>query len=168
MSSQIFLDYNSTTPVDPVVLDRMLPWFTEQPGNAASSHALGRRSAIAVEDARNSVAQLIGARDSEIIWTSGATESNNTVIRGLEQLRPSRNRILVGATEHKAVLDSAIHLRNRGWVIDVIPVDHMGTVIPDEFRRLLAEDVALVSIMHANNETGVINQIQDWVCCRVG
>jgi cysteine desulfurase len=110
MKPSIFLDYNSTTPVDPRVLDAMIPWFSERPGNAASAHFAGRQASFAVDKARSSVAQMLGVRESEIIWTSGATESNNTILRGFEHPDASRRRILVGATEHKAILDTADYL----------------------------------------------------------
>lgn len=163
MTNQIFLDYNSTTPVDPSVLDEMIPWFTAQPGNAASAHVSGRIAAVAVEAARDSVAHLLGVRSSEVVWTSGATESNNTVIRGLERLKSTRDRLLVGATEHKAVLETAMHLREFGWIVDVIPVDRRGLIDIEVFRSLLGEDVALVSVMIANNETGVVNPVEKLV-----
>ncbi|CAM8620828.1 NifS Cysteine sulfinate desulfinase/cysteine desulfurase and related enzymes [Acidimicrobiia bacterium] len=99
---------------------------------------------------------MLGVRESEIIWTSGATESNNTILFGFEHPEPSRRRILVGATEHKAVLDTADHLKTFGWVVDLVPVNPHGEVDMERYREMLATDVALVSLMCANNETGVI------------
>jgi len=160
MKPSIFLDYNSTTPVDPRVLDAMIPWFSERPGNAASAHFAGRQASFAVDKARSSVAQMLGVRESEIIWTSGATESNNTILRGFEHPDASRRRILVGATEHKAILDTADYLASTGWVVDLVPVDSNGEVNAERYRALLADDVALVSLMCANNETGVVHGIE--------
>ena len=161
MKQAIFLDYNSTTPVDPRVLESMIPWFSDRPGNAASAHSSGRQAAFAVDQARASVARMLGVRASEIIWTSGATESNNTVLRGFDHPDASRRRVLVGATEHKAILDTADYLKTLGWMVDLIPVDSHGQVDAERYSELLADDVALVSLMYANNETGVIHSIQD-------
>lgn len=161
MKSTVFLDYNSTTPVDPRVLEAMIPWFSERPGNAASAHFAGRQASFAVDRARSSVAQMLRVRESEIIWTSGATESNNTILRGFDHPDASRRRILVGATEHKAVLDAADYLATTGWAIDLVPVDSNGEVDLERYRELLADDVALVSLMYANNETGVVHGIEE-------
>jgi cysteine desulfurase len=161
MRPSIFLDYNSTTPVDPQVLDAMIPWFSDRPGNAASAHFAGRQASFAVDKARSSVAQMLGVRDSEIIWTSGATESNNTILRGFDHPDEARRRILVGATEHKAVLDAADYLTTTGWAVDLVPVDSNGEVDAEGYRELLADDVALVSLMYANNETGVVHEIRE-------
>ena len=144
MKQAIFLDYNSTTPVDPRVLESMIPWFSDRPGNAASAHSSGRQAAFAVDQARASVARMLGVRASEIIWTSGATESNNTVLRGFDHPDASRRRVLVGATEHKAVLDTADYLKTLGWMVDLIPVDSHGQVDAERYSELLADDVALV------------------------
>jgi len=160
MKPSIFLDYNSTTPVDPRVLDAMIPWFSERPGNSASAQFAGRQASCAVDKARASVAQMFGVREGEIIWTSGATESNNTILRGFQHPDVSRRRILVGATEHKAVLDTAGYLATTGWSVDLVPVDSDGEVDVERYRELLADDVALVSLMFANNETGVVHGIQ--------
>jgi cysteine desulfurase len=161
MKSSIFLDYNSTTPVDSRVLDAMIPWFSDRPGNAASAHYAGRQASFAVDQARSSVAQMLGVRESEIIWTSGATESNNTILRGFDHPDVARRRILVGATEHKAVLDAADYLTTTGWAVDLVPVDSNGEVDAERYSELLADDVALVSFMYANNETGVVHRIQE-------
>ena len=161
MKPTVFLDYNSTTPVDPRVLEAMIPWFSERPGNAASAHFAGRQASFAVDKARSSVAQMLGVRESEIIWTSGATESNNTILRGFEHPDASRRRVLVGATEHKAVLDTADHLATRGWIVEVIPVESSGDIDIERYREMLEKDVALVSLMHANNETGVAHEIRE-------
>ncbi len=135
----------------------MLPWFSERFWNAASSHALGRIAADAVETARSQVARGIGSSANEIVWTAGATESNNLALKGLlEAVPPTRQRVLVGATEHKAILDVADWLTTRGYELDVVPVDTQGLIDMDVYRSLLAPDVAAVSIMAANNETGVI------------
>lgn len=156
MSEPIYLDYNSTTPVDSEVLDAMLPWMTGQFWNAASTHSHGRRASGAVEAARQELGDAIGAHPREIVFTSGATESDNTAIKGAFLAAPSsRRRVIVGATEHKAVLDTAEWLANQGAEIAIAPVDEMGVVDWGAFCDLLDESVSVVSIMLANNETGV-------------
>lgn len=154
----IYLDYNATTPLDRRVLDAMLPYFREQFGNpASSSHAFGWTANAAVEVAREHLAAAIGATPEEIVFTSGATESNNMALRGI--VGPGRH-LIVSATEHKAVLDTAEVLRRSGIAVTMLPVDATGRVAPAVLRDALRPETALVSIMLANNETGTLNPVQ--------
>ena len=161
MKIPIYMDYHATTPVDPRVLDAMLPYFREEFGNAASkSHSFGWHAEEAVEAAREQVARLIGASAKEIVWTSGATESNNLAIKGAAQFQKGKGRHLVtAATEHKAVLDSMHALERDGWQVTVLGVGKDGRVDPAAVKAALRPDTTLVSIMHANNETGVVNDV---------
>jgi cysteine desulfurase len=159
---RIFLDNNSTTPVDPRVLDAMLPYFTEHFGNAASrSHSFGWDANNAVEGSRREVAALIGAVSSkEIVFTSGATESNNLALKGvLEAADGARKRIVVSAIEHKSVLDAASHLQSMGYLVDTLEVNPQGYVEPERLKAFLSVDTALVSVMLANNEVGTVQPI---------
>ncbi|MBK7683136.1 MAG: cysteine desulfurase [Bacteroidetes bacterium] len=154
----IYLDYNSTTPVDPKVLEAMLPYFTQQFGNAASStHAWGWAASAVVERAREQVAHLIGAETNEIIFTSGSTESLNLAIRGVAQAYASVGKhIIVCSTEHKAVLDTVQDLTTAGIEYSLLGVDREGRIELTELQKLLRDDTILVAVMMANNETGVI------------
>jgi cysteine desulfurase len=159
----IYLDHHATTPVDPRVLDAMLPFFQEDFGNAASiSHAFGRRAAAAVEDARERIAAGIGAEPREIVFTSGATESNNLAIQGSARLRPAhRDHLVTVATEHPAVLDVYAALEADGCRTTVLPVDGEGRVSPAEVADALEDRTALVSVMLANNEIGVLQPVAE-------
>jgi cysteine desulfurase len=163
MKNPIYMDYHATTPVDPRVLDAMLPFFREEFGNAASkSHSFGWRAEEAVEAAREEVARLIGASPREIVWTSGATESDNLAVKGAARFHRARGRHLVTCvTEHKAVLDSMSALEREGFEVTFLPVDRNGLLDPDSVRRALRPDTILVSIMHANNEVGVLHPIEE-------
>jgi cysteine desulfurase len=163
MKIPIYMDYHATTPVDPRVLDAMLPYFREEFGNASSkSHPFGWHAEEAVEEARAQVAALIGASPKEIVWTSGATESNNLAIKGVAEFHAGKGKHLVTvATEHKAVLDSMHALERRGWSLTVLPVDRDGLVDPAALKAALRPDTVLVSVMHANNETGVVQPIAE-------
>jgi cysteine desulfurase len=162
MKLPIYMDNHATTPVDPRVLEAMLPCFQADFGNASSkSHAFGWRAEEAVEEARAQVAALIGASAKELVWTSGATESNNLAIKGAAQFYQQKGRHLVTvATEHKAVLDSMHALERGGWTVTVLPVGADGRLDPAVLKAALRPDTALVSVMHANNETGVIQPIE--------
>ncbi len=162
MKLPIYMDNHATTPVDPRVLEAMLPCFRGDFGNASSkSHAFGWRAEEAVEAARAQVAALIGASPKELIWTSGATESNNLAIKGAAQFYEQKGRHLVTvATEHKAVLDSMHALERDGWTVTVLPVGADGRLDPAALKAALRPDTVLVSVMHANNETGVIQPIE--------
>ena len=165
----IYLDYNATTPVDPRVFETMSPYFTQVFGNAAStSHAFGRAAAQAIIAARNQVAALLnieqdarlGAR--EIIFTSGATESNNLAIKGVADCyRDKGKHIITQATEHKAVLDPCAKLQSQGFDVTVLPVDGTGLISLTELRNAIRPDTILVSIMAANNETGAVQPFHE-------
>lgn len=165
----IYLDYQATTPVDPRVLRLMLPFFTDNFGNAhAVGYHAGQHAAEAVAQARQQIAQAVGADSREIILTSGATESNNLALKGVadflreHSLNSPKKRILVSAVEHRCVLESAVRLARQGWVIEQIPVDRTGLLEGAALRRALAGgDVALVSVMAVNNETGVIQDLSE-------
>lgn len=158
---KIYLDYNSTTPVDRRVVNEMLPYFTEKFGNASSiNHAFGWEAEEAVEIARERVADLIGARANEIIFTSGATESVNLAIRGVCEANKSKgNHIVTCVTEHKAVLDTCLDLENKGCDITYLPVDNFGSVDLQRLEEAITENTILVSLMHANNEVGTIHPL---------
>jgi cysteine desulfurase len=159
----IYLDYNATTPVAPRVLDAMLPWFTEQFGNAASrTHLFGWEAADAVADARQQVARLIGAQEKEIAFTSGATEANNLALKGtFEQLGAQKNHIVTVSTEHKAVLDTCQHLEALGAEVTYLKPAPDGLITLQQIENALRSDTLLVSVMYANNEIGVIQPIAD-------
>jgi cysteine desulfurase len=163
MKIPIYMDYHATTPVDPRVLDAMLPYFRGEFGNASSkSHPFGWHAEEAVEAARAEVAALIGASPKEIVWTSGATESNNLAIKGVAEFHAGKGKHLVTvATEHKAVLDSMHALERHGWALTILPVAHDGRLDPAALKAALRPDTVLVSVMHANNETGVIQPIEE-------
>jgi cysteine desulfurase len=154
----IYLDNHATTPLDPRVLDEMLPYLSGKFGNPASrSHSFGWEAAKAVDVARMRVAKLIGAAADEIVFTSGATESDNLAIKGGAEANRDRGRhIVTVVTEHKAVLDSCKHLEQWGCEVSYLPVQSDGLIDLDELRRALRDDTILVSIMAANNETGVL------------
>ena len=156
MKIPIYMDYHATTPLDPRVLEAMLPYFTTDFGNAASkSHAFGWRAEEAVEAARGQLAALIGASAKEIVWTSGATESDNLAIKGVAHFYQTKGKHLVTCkTEHKAVLDSMHRLEREGFEVTFLPVGKDGRVDPDDVRKAIRPDTTLVSLMHANNEVG--------------
>ncbi|MCC9595650.1 MULTISPECIES: IscS subfamily cysteine desulfurase [unclassified Rubrivivax] len=157
----IYLDYAATTPVDPRVVQAMLPYLYEQFGNPASrSHAFGWAAEEAVEIAREHVAALVGADPREVVWTSGATESNNLAIKGAAQFNRSRGRHLVTVkTEHKAVLDTMRELERAGWEVTYLDVGADGLVDPAAFEAALRPDTVLASVMLVNNEIGVVQDV---------
>ncbi len=163
MKIPIYMDYHATTPVDPRVLEAMLPFFSEQFGNAASrNHSFGWEAERAVDRARNEVAGLIGATAKEIVFTSGATESNNLAIKGVAEMYAERgNHIITAATEHKAVLDTCKRLQKHGCQVTILPVGKDGLVDLDLLRRSITDKTILISIMHANNETGVLQPLRE-------
>ena len=155
----VYLDHNATTQLDPRVLEAMLPYLSGPSGNASSLHRYGRAARDAVERARGQVAALVGAQPQELIWTSGGTESNNLAIKGVTGDAPPA-RLLYGATEHPAVMEAAEALRGRGWTVEAIAVDRDGLVDWKALeRQLAAGPLRLVSLMRANNETGVIQDV---------
>ena len=157
----IYLDHHATTPVDPRVLQAMLPYFTEVFGNPASaSHAFGWKAMEAVEGARRQVATLIGASAREIVFTSGATESNAWAIRGVtERAGETRRRVVTSAIEHKSILEAYARLASQGWDVVIVPVDRDGRVKLDELERAVTPETALVSVMAANNEIGSVQPL---------
>src|SRR4030081_554476 len=159
----IYMDNHATTPVDPRVVDAMLPYFTERFGNAASrNHSFGWAGEEAVENARGQVASLIGATPKEIIFTSGATESDSLIIKGVaEMYREKGNHIITQAIEHKAVLDTCKRLEKYGFEVTYLPVKKDGRVDPDDVRKAIRPTTILICIMYANNEVGSINPIAD-------
>ena len=164
MKFPIYLDNHSTTPMDPRVLEVMLPYFVEKFGNAASrNHAFGWEAEEAVEQARKQIAHLIHADPKEIIFTSGATESDNLALKGvMEMYREKGDHIITSSTEHRAVLDTAKALETkRGLKVTYLPVDKSGMVSPDDVRNAITDKTILISIMMANNEIGTINPIKE-------
>ena len=161
MKLPIYMDSLATTPVDPRVLDKMLPYFKERFGNAASTtHPFGWDAEEAVETARDQVADLIGAGASEIIFTSGATESNNLAIVGAARMYVDKgNHIIISETEHKAVLDPTYSLKAQGFDITYLKVDKYGLIDPEDVRKSITDKTILVSIMAANNEIGTVAPI---------
>lgn len=164
MTRPIYMDNHATTPLDPRVLEAMLPYFTEKFGNPASrSHAYGWEAEEACEQARRQIAGLIHAQAKEIVFTSGATESDNLAIKGVvEFYRDKGNHVITAVTEHKAVLDSCKTLERAGKaVVTYLPVDRDGLVDPEDVRRAITAKTVLVSIMQANNEIGTIHPIAE-------
>src|SRR5436309_3524314 len=159
----VYMDYHATTPVDPRVLESMLPFFTDRFGNAASrQHAFGWEAEEAVEKARRQVAGLIGATAKEIVFTSGATESDNLAIKGVAAMyRGTGNHIITAATEHKAVLDPCRRLEQDGYRVTWLPVQQDGRIRLDELSAAISGETILITIMAANNEIGVIQPIAE-------
>ncbi|HTR10358.1 MAG TPA: IscS subfamily cysteine desulfurase [Paraburkholderia sp.] len=158
----IYMDYSATTPVDPRVVDKMIPYLREQFGNPASrSHAYGWAAERAVEEAREQVAALVNADPREIIWTSGATESDNLAIKGAAHFYKSKGKhIITVKTEHKAVLDTCRELEREGYEVTYLDVLENGLIDLEAFKAALRPDTILVSVMHVNNEIGVIQDIE--------
>lgn len=159
----IYMDNHATTPLDPRVLETMMPYFTDKFGNAASrNHSFGWSAEEAIETARQQVASLIGATAKEIIFTSGATESDNLMIKGVaEMYREKGNHIITQAIEHKAVLDTCKNLEKHGFEVTYLPVQKDGRVDPEDVRKAIKPTTILICIMYANNEIGVINPIPE-------
>src|SRR5574337_1085947 len=155
---RVYLDNNATTPVLPEVLEAMRPYFTEQFGNASSIHHHGQETRAAVERARESVAALLGCRPAEVVFTSGGTEADNLAIFGL--LKPGEH-FITSTIEHHAVLNSGKRLQEMGCEVTYVPVDGRGLVNPDDVRRALRPNTRLVSLMMANNETGVLQPVEE-------
>ncbi len=159
----IYLDYQATTPMDPRVLEAMMPYFTHKFGNPHSrSHAYGWEAEEAVEKARGQVAKLIGADEKEVIFTSGATESNNLAIHGVAQFYKDRkNHIVTTVTEHKCVLDTCRHLEQQGFEVTYLPVQKNGLIDLEQLRAAITDKTVVVSIMAVNNEIGVIQPLAE-------
>src|SRR2546423_168305 len=158
MMRRVYLDNNATTPVLPEVLEAMRPYFGEHFGNASSIHHHGQETRAAVERARESVAELVGCRPSEIVFTSGGTEADNLAITGLA--RPD-DHIITSTIEHHAVLNTCKHLESVNVAVTYVPVDGRGLVDPDDVRRALRPNTRMITIMLANNETGVVQPMEE-------
>jgi cysteine desulfurase len=163
MKTPIYFDNHATTPTDPRVVDAMLPYFTEKFGNAASrNHSFGWEAEKAVDNARKQIADLIGATTKEIVFTSGATESDNLAIKGVAEMYAEKgNHIITAATEHKAILDTCKKLEKHGYRVTYLPVKADGLVDPDMLRESITDKTILISLMYANNEIGVIQPVKE-------
>ncbi len=158
----IYLDYAATTPTDPVVMEAMKPFFFERFGNASSPHSFGRRAHSAIEDSRKILADFIGAKPSEIVFTSGATESNNQAILTLALALFTKGRhVIVGSIEHSSVYEPAKRLSKLGFEVSFVDPDPYGIMDPKAFKNLMREDTILVILHHANNEIGVIEPVEE-------
>ena len=164
MMSMVYLDHSATTPLDPEVLQAMMPYLTDEFGNASSVYGLGQRARQAIDQARDEVAAFYGVAAKEVIFTSGGTEGDNLAFQGIAQRNADRGRHVITSTiEHDAVLRSADALEQGGFEVTRLPVDHHGLVDPADLGRALRPDTILVSLMHANNEIGTIEPIRELV-----
>jgi len=158
----VYLDYNATTPVDPLVVEELLPWLQEGFGNPSSNHPYGQRAKQAVEQARSRVSSLLGANPAEIIFTSGGTEANNQALIGVALANSERGRhIITSSVEHPAVLNPLHWLEGQGVSVTYLPVDSSGRVDPEKLRQAITRETILVSVMHANNEVGTIQPLAE-------
>jgi cysteine desulfurase len=160
MQNPIYLDYNASTPVDPRVLQEMLPYLKEKFGNPSSSHPYGVSLKAGIEQARERLAALLGSKASEIIFTSGATESNNMVIKGVAESAPKGSHIIASRIEHPAVLEPCRYLERHGHAVTYLRVDKYGLIDPADLEQAITPKTSLVTIMHANNEVGTIQDIK--------
>jgi len=160
---RIYLDHNATTPVDPLVLEAIMPALSDTFGNPSSVHHFGQQAKASVDRARGAVAALVGAEPSEIVFTSGGTEANNLAIRGVAEAseRAGRRQLVTSGIEHEAVLNTFKALARRGWDTTILPVDASGIVSPDALREAVSDRTALVSLMHANNEIGTVQPVAE-------
>jgi cysteine desulfurase len=163
MSELLYLDHNATTPIDPEVLAAMLPWLESEFGNPSSLYSLGRRSAAALTKAREQVASLVGAQPSEIIFNSCGTEATNTAILSALAIDPDKRHIITSAVEHSATIKLCEYLATRGYEITWLPVDKDGILDPEKLESAITADTAVVSLLWANNETGVLFPIDEIV-----
>lgn len=157
----IYLDYNASTPVDPQVLDEMLPYLKDKYGNPSSTHAFGAACRAGIEQARERLAALLGCEAEEIIFTSGATESNNMVIKGIAKASGKGKHFITSRIEHPAVLEPCRHLERFGYRVTYLPVDRLGMVDLSGLEKAITPETVLVTIMHANNEVGTIQDIRE-------
>ena len=158
----IYMDHNATTPVHPEVVEAMLPYYTEDYGNASSVHAFGRKARGAMEEAREKVSKLIGAQPREVIFTSGGTESDNAAIAGIAFENSKKGKhIITSLVEHHAVTNTCKHLETHGFRVSYLGVDRYGMIDPDDVRKAIADDTTLITIMYANNEIGAIEPLQE-------
>ena len=159
---KVYMDHNATTPVHPAVLEAMLPYFSEIFGNASSVHSFGREARVAMEDARDKIAEFIGAQPREVIFTSGGTESDNFAIEGAAYENSKKGKhIITFNIEHHAVLNTCKHLETHGFEVSILGVDRHGLANLDELRENIRDDTILITIMHANNEIGTIEPLQE-------
>jgi cysteine desulfurase len=159
---RIYMDHGATTPVDPLVVDAMLPYFTETFGNASSLHSFGQEATIALEQSRQQVAASIGAKPEEIIFTSGGTESDNLAIKGIAYRNSGKGKHIITSTiEHPAILNTCAYLEKEGFDVTYVPADSDGIIDMDELKKAIRDDTILISVMHANNEIGTIQPISD-------
>jgi cysteine desulfurase len=166
MIKRIFMDHASTTKVDKEIVEAMLPYFTKYYGNPSSIHAFGREALSAVDTAREHVGALLGARDDEIVFTAGGTESDNLAIKGVAYLNKEKRKlngphIITSAIEHPGVLEVCRHLETQGFSVKYLPVDKYGMVNPEELRNSISKNTFLISIMFANNEIGTIEPVEE-------
>lgn len=161
-TKRIYLDYAATTPVDPRVWKAMIPYFSKKFGNTMSLHSFGQEAKEALEESRETVASLIGAKPNEIIFTSSATESNNLALKGIAFANKDRgNHIIISSIEHPCIIESAKWLETQGFEVTRLKVDKYGLVNPEDVKRAIKKETILVSIMHANNEIGTIEPIEE-------
>ena len=161
--TRIYLDHNATTPLHPAVIERMAAALRENFGNPSSVHHFGQMAKAALDEARSAVAALIGSDPSEVVFTSGGTESDNFAVRGVAEALEAtgRKHLVASSIEHEAVLNTLKALARRGWKVTLLPVDQSGILSPEALRAALTEETALVSVMHANNEIGTIQPIAE-------
>jgi cysteine desulfurase len=159
---RIYLDYAATTPTDPEVIKAMAPYFSDVFGNPSSLHSFGQEAKEAIEEARGTVASFIGAKPEEIVFTSGGTESNNFALKGVAYANSNKgNHIITSAIEHHAIIEPAKFLEKQGFKVTYLKVDKYGLVDPQDVKRAITDKTILISIMHANNEIGAIQPIQE-------
>jgi len=165
MTRRVYLDHSATTPVDPRVLAAMMPYLTENYGNASSVHLFGQQARAAVDKSRRQIASLIGARPNEIVFTSGGTEANNLAIRGVcEAAQPHGRHIITSAIEHPSARGPIDQLEKRGWEVTRLPVYDEGIVRAEDVRDAIRTNTVLISVMLANNEIGTIQPAPKSVC----
>ena len=158
----IYLDHNATTPVDPDAVEAMGPYLREEFGNPSSGYLLGKKAKAGVDQARKAVALLLGCHAREVIFTSGGTESNNMVLKGLIDFRnPEKFHVITSTVEHPAILNPALFLMELGVTVTFLPVDRFGRVEPGDIQRAVLPNTALISIMLANNETGTLQPLKE-------
>lgn len=159
---RVYADHGATTPVDPRVVQAMLPFFSDKFGNASSVHQWGQEAREAVDVARERIAAAIGANPSEVVFTSGATESDNFAVLGAAYANEGKGRhLIISSVEHHAVLEPCRFLESRGWHVAYLPVDRYGMVDPDDVRTAIRDDTVLISVMHSNNEIGTIEPVAE-------
>ncbi len=162
MARQAYMDHSATTPVDTAVLEAMLPYFSEKFGNPSSMYAIGRQARRAIEEARQKVADLIGAKKEEIIFTGSGTESDNLAIKGIAyKNRKKGNHIVTSSIEHHAVLHTCKYLETQGFKVTYLPVSKEGLVNPDDVEKAITSETILITVMHANNEIGTIQPVEE-------